>query len=68
MPNSLCVFRCQAHGHAAAVCRKATPRFEKCARGHGTKECVVSVKEAVCVNCRDAHVAGDQKCPVREAG
>ena len=28
---------------------------------HETKECVVSVKEAGCVNCRGAYVAGDQK-------
>jgi hypothetical protein len=34
--------------------------------GLESKDCVISVKEVVCVNCRVDHVAGDQKCPVRE--
>jgi hypothetical protein len=42
------------------------PRCEKCAGGHETKECVVWVGKAVCINCRGTHVVGDQKCPVRE--
>ena len=30
------------------------------------EDCVILVDNIVCVNCRGAHVAGDQKCPVRE--
>ena len=37
---------------------------EKCAEGHETKECVVLGKVVECVNCRGAHGAGDQTCPV----
>lgn len=33
---------------------------------HELKECVISVKEVECVNCKGAHVAGDSKCVVRE--
>jgi hypothetical protein len=47
VPNPLMCFRCQAHGHVAAVCRRETPRCEKCAGGHGTKECVVLVEKNV---------------------
>lgn len=47
------------------VCREI-PRCRKCAVGHGTEVCVVSVGKVVCVNCRGANVAGDWKCPVRE--
>ena len=66
MPNPLRCFRCQVYSHVAAVCRRENPICEKCAGGHGTRKCVVSVKQVVCVNCGGAHVAGDQKCPVRE--
>lgn len=66
VPNPLQCFRCQAYDHVAAVCRREIPKCEKCARGHESKECVVSLENAVCVNCRGTHVAGDQKCPVRE--
>ena len=52
----------------AAVCIKEGPRGEKCAEGHETKECVEFGKVVVCVNCRGAHGAGDQKCPMRERG
>jgi hypothetical protein len=58
--NTLLCFRYQAYGHVAAVCRREIPR---CAEGHWTNKCVVSVKE---VNYRGALVAGDKKCPVRE--
>ena len=51
----------------AAVCRREVPRCEKCAEGLETKECVAWGKEVVCVNCRGAHGAGDQKCPVQES-
>jgi hypothetical protein len=44
------------------VCRREVPMCEKCAEGHETKECVVLGKVVECVNCRGAHVAGDQKC------
>ena len=44
-----------------AVCRREIPRCETCAGGHQTKECVVSVENVVCVNCRGTHGAGDQK-------
>ena len=50
----------------AAVCGREVPRCEKWAEGHETKECVALGKVVVCVNCRGAHGAGDQKCPVRE--
>ena len=63
VPNTLHCYRCQAYGH---VCRREVPRCEKSAEGHETKECVALGKVVVCVNCRGAHVAGDQKCPMRE--
>ena len=66
MPNTLRCYRCQAYGHVAAVCRREVPRCEKCAEGHEKKECVQLGKVVVCVNCRGAHGAGDQKCPVRK--
>ena len=59
--NPLRCYRCQACGQVATVCRREGPRREKSAEGH---EYVVLEKEAGCVNCRDAHCAGDQKCPV----
>jgi hypothetical protein len=34
-------------GHVVAVCRRESPRCEKCAGGHETKECVVSVEKVV---------------------
>jgi hypothetical protein len=63
VPNTLRCYRCQAYGHVAAVCRREVPRCETCAEWHETKECVALGK---CVNCRCAHGAGDQKCPVGE--
>ena len=66
VPNPLRCFRCQAYGHIAAVCRREIPRCEKCAGGHKTKKCVVSV-EKLCVNCGGGHLAGDQKSPVQES-
>ena len=48
VPNPLQCFRCQAYGHVAAVCRREMSRCEKCAEGHETKECVVSVGKVVC--------------------
>ena len=65
MPNTLRCYKCQAYGHVAAVCRRAVPRCEKCADGHETKECVALGKVVICVYCRGAHGAGDQKCPVQ---
>ena len=53
--NPLGCYGCQAYGHVARVFRREVPRCEKCAEGHGTKECVVLGKEALYVNCRDAH-------------
>ena len=41
----------------AAVCRREVPRWEKCAEGHESKECVALEKVVECVN---------QKCPERE--
>ena len=41
------------------------PRCGKCAGGHEKKECVVSVKKVICVNCGGAHRAGD-RCLLRE--
>ena len=64
MPNTLRCNRCQAYGHLAAVCKMELPRCEKCAKGHDTKECVALGKVVICVNCRGAQGAGDQKCPV----
>ena len=64
--NTLRCYRCPAYGHVAAVGRREGPRCEKCAEGHEAKECVVLGKLVECVNCRGAHRAGDQKCPVRE--
>ena len=58
-------FRCQYYGNVAAVCRREIPRCEKCAGGHGTKECVILVEKVRCFNCGGGYVAGDQKCPVR---
>ena len=52
----------------AAVCSRDIPRCEKCAEGHETKKCVALGKVAVCVNCKGAHGAGDQKCPVGDRG
>ena len=49
----------------AAMCRMGIPRCGKCAGEHGIKGCVVSVDKVVWVNYRGAHVAVDQKCPVR---
>ena len=60
--NPLRCFRCQAYGHVAAVCRREILRCEKCAGGHGIKECVVSEEKPVCANSGGAHVAADQKC------
>jgi hypothetical protein len=60
VPNTLRYYRCQAYGHLAAVCREV-PR---CAEWHETKECVSLGKVLVCVNCRGAHGARDQKCLV----
>ena len=45
------------------MCRREVPRCEKCVQGHETKACVALEKVVVCVNCRDTHGAGDQKCP-----
>lgn len=42
-------------------------RCGKCARGHGTKDCVVLEDKIVCVNCRGTYVATDRKSSVREA-
>jgi hypothetical protein len=47
--------------HVAAVCRREIPRCEKCARGHGTNECVISEENVVCCNC-----GGRQFCWVSE--
>ena len=47
-------------------CRSEVPRCEKCAEGHETKEYVTLGKVVMCINCRGAHGAGDQECPVRE--
>ena len=66
VPKILWCFRCQVYGHVAAVCRRESPRCVKCAGGHETKECVVSVEKVVCVSCGVAHGAGAQRCPVRE--
>ena len=66
MPNTLRRYTCQAYGHVAAVCRRDVPRCEKCATWDETKECVALGKVVVCVNCRGAHGAGDQKCLVQE--
>ena len=63
--NPLQCFRYQVYGHVAGVCRREIPRCEKCARGHGTKECVLSVGKVECFNCGGGHVAGNQKCSVR---
>ena len=57
VPNQLRCFRCQAFGHVVSVCRREIPRCEKCAGGHETKECVLSVEKAMCVNCRGTHGA-----------
>ena len=62
----LSFFRCQAYGHVAAVCRKEIPKCEKCAGGHETKECAVSLEKAVFVNSKGTHSVGDQKCLMRE--
>ena len=64
MPNTLSCYRCQAYGHVVAVCRREVPMCENCAEGHETKKCVALGKVVVSVNCRGAHGAGDQKCPV----
>jgi hypothetical protein len=48
-----------------ALCRREVPRCEKCAEGHETKKCVALRK--VEVNCRGAHGARVQKCPVGES-
>ena len=48
------------------MCRRELPRCEKCARGHETKECVVSVGKVVRVNFKGTHDAGDRRCTVRE--
>ena len=66
MPNTLWCYRCHVYGHVTAVYRREIPRCGKCAGGHGTEECVVSVGKVVCVNYRGANVAGDRKCLVRE--
>ena len=66
MQNPLPCFRCNVDGHVAVVCKREIPRCGECAGGHGTEDCVVLVDTVVCVNCRGVHVAGDQKCPVRE--
>jgi hypothetical protein len=62
VPNPLQCFRCNVYVLVAGVCRKEIPRCGKCAGGHETEDCVVSVDKVVCVNCRGAHVAGDRKC------
>ena len=46
--------------------QREIPRCEKCAGGHETKGCVVSVEKGVCVSCGGDHGAGDRRCPVRE--
>ena len=46
--------RCQQC--VAAVCRREISRCGKCAGGHGTEDCVLSVDQVVCVNCGDAHL------------
>ena len=66
MPNLLQCFRCYFYGHVTAVCRREIPRCGKCAGGHGTEDCAVSVYKVVCVNSRGADVVGDRKCQVRE--
>ena len=54
------------YGHIAPVCRREMPKREKCAGGHETKECVISVKKVMCVRGGGDQGAGDQRCPVRE--
>jgi hypothetical protein len=43
--------------------KREIQRCGKCAGGHGTEDCEVSVNKVV--NFRGAHVAGDQKYPVQ---
>ena len=45
------------------MCRREVSKCEKCTERHETKECVAFGKVVVCVTCRGAHGAEDQKCP-----
>ena len=64
--ESTALFHVLLYGHVVGGRFQEIPRCGKCAGGHGTEDCVVSVDKVVRVNCRVAHVAGDRKCPVRE--
>ena len=66
MQKPLRCFRGNVYGHVTVVCRTKIPRCGKSAGVYGTEDCVISVDKVVCVNCRGALAAGDQKCLVRE--
>lgn len=58
-------FRCLRFDHLAKFCKNAQ-RCSICTENHSYKECTIPIDKAVCVHCKDNHLAVSGQCPIKQ--
>lgn len=57
--------QCLRFGHTNRQCR-SSPRCNNCGENHQTTECIQTITDTLCLNCKGPHKASDKLCPVFE--